>query len=407
MAISHISTTAFSVGAQTGMTLTIPAGATNGRLIVIAFRQMQAAITFTPAAGWTIVSQIQGGTGGAQKWGIAYKIAASDASVSRTPVTSNVATGAWEGVVSIYSGVDATTPVVATGSTNSSTMSTATLTVNAVTMTAANSFLYAVGANLANATPTHTSTMTNERYDAAPGTSGTFGVYDELVAASGSTGTRTMTLSVSQTGNVTLAIGINEAAPTTATLTQTTFRGRNDDGSETTATWKATAGTDWTQLVDTNFRVRFNVNASVAAPTQNTAFILRYSLNGAAFAPVSASSTVVRAVASPNVADGAATTEQLAGAGTFNAGTFDEVDGSATGFTAATATGQDTEVEYCVQIRSADVANGDTINLRVHLNTGQAIDAYTDTPIITVSESAAAASLIFDTSIRRSSLLRR
>jgi hypothetical protein len=37
------------------------------------------------------------------------------------------------------------------------------------------------------------------------------------------------------------------------------YRARNDDGSETAATWMAPLNTDWTQDVDTTFRLRFQV----------------------------------------------------------------------------------------------------------------------------------------------------
>ena len=43
------------------------------------------------------------------------------------------------------------------------------------------------------------------------------------------------------------------------------------------------------------------------------------------------------------------------------------------------------EPEFCVTIRSGDVANGQTLTLRV-TDAGNAIAAYTDTPTITVSE---------------------
>ena len=45
------------------------------------------------------------------------------------------------------------------------------------------------------------------------------------------------------------------------------------------------------------------------------------------------------------------------------------------------------EPEFCVQILSGDVTNGQTLQLRVS-DAGTAIAAYTDTPTITVSESS-------------------
>jgi len=82
------------------------------------------------------------------------------------------------------------------------------------------------------------------------------------------------------------------------------------------------------------------------------------------------------------VADGADTTQQI-GSGTpvgANNDAFDEVDGLA-GSTNLDFSGSDeVELEYCVQIRSVDVANDDTIQLRV-----KGLDAYTSTPTATVS----------------------
>jgi len=46
---------------------------------------------------------------------------------------------------------------------------------------------------------------------------------------------------------------------------------------------------------------------------------------------------------------------------------------------------ESTNIEYCIQIRSADVADSDTIQLRVS-NAGVALTTYTQTPTITVNE---------------------
>lgn len=399
MAIAHQGTTTFTGASATSVATTIPAAATTGRLILLVFMQSNTGSpTITLPSGFTSHAQFNTATTVGGVVVIAYKIAgAGDAGAAAT--ISSTATATWTGQYSIYSGVNATTPLIATATQNASTMSSTTLTAPAVTAANANSMMFCFYSGATgNTPPTYTPQVSmTERSDfTRSGSANTaLGSAEELVAAAGSTGTRAITASISTTGAFECSTAMNEAAVATATLTQTTFRGRNDDGSETTATWKATAGTDWTQLVDTNFRVRFNISDSVAAATQNTAFILRYSLNGGAYTAVSASSSVVRAFASANVTDGAATTEQLAGSGTFNAGTFDEVDGSATGFTAATSTGQDTEVEYSLQIRGVDVADADTINLRIYDNAGAALNGgYTDTPIITVSKPAA--SLIFE-----------
>ena len=109
-------------------------------------------------------------------------------------------------------------------------------------------------------------------------------------------------------------------------MSQTDFRARNDDGSETTATWKADANTNWTQDTDENFRVRFLLTCD--AVEMISAYQLQYNLNGAGWNNVNGSSSVVRSFASANLTDGADTTQQL-GAGTFvtNNNGVDESDG--------------------------------------------------------------------------------
>ena len=177
----------------------------------------------------------------------------------------------------------------------------------------------------------------------------------------------------------------------TAAWNQKSFRGRNDDGNETTATWKANQSVNWTQAVDQNFRVRFEAQETAGCADNNKVWQLQYNLNAAGWVTVNASSSVVRSSASPNVTDGVSTTNQLtAGTGTFQGGSgttggFDEVNGAAGGSTMDVAASGHSECEFCVQIRSADVANNDTVQLRATDN-GTAFAAYDATPSITVSE---------------------
>lgn len=171
----------------------------------------------------------------------------------------------------------------------------------------------------------------------------------------------------------------------TAVVDQDSFRGRNDDGSETTATWKALVNTDWSQNVDENFRARFMLQET-AGGNPNNNFHLQYNLAAAGWNNVTGASSVVRSFASANVADAAATTEQMAGPGTFEAGQFDEVDGAvSTTFSAS----RETEHEWCLQIISGDVTNGQTLQLRVIYEAGGVLDTYTNTPTITVIEAEA------------------
>jgi hypothetical protein len=157
------------------------------------------------------------------------------------------------------------------------------------------------------------------------------------------------------------------------------YRGRNDDGNETTATWKAAENTAWVQAFDTNFRVRF-LHQNDTAQILNLDILLQYSLNGGAYTAVSATSSVVRSSASPNLADAANLTTQLTGGtGTYVGATgYDEVNGICGGTSMdVTATGH-FETEFCVQLRSAEVARGDTVTLRTFNNdAGAAWGTYT------------------------------
>ena len=164
-----------------------------------------------------------------------------------------------------------------------------------------------------------------------------------------------------------------------ATVNQWAFRGRNDDGNETTATWKAALSTNWSQTVNENFRVRIGVSVSSGTFSPPGVY-LQYNLNGAGWNNVTTTSSVVKGTDSTHMTDGAATTEQLAGPDSFVSGLYSE-----TGQTGADSVAflQETEYEFCCQILSSDVANGDTVQLRV-TNLGTPISGYPAVPSITV-----------------------
>lgn len=150
---------------------------------------------------------------------------------------------------------------------------------------------------------------------------------------------------------------------TIPSLDQVGFRGRNDDGNETTATWKAAENTPWTQVVDTNLRVRFVLDELNGGDPASCQYILQYNLNGAGWVRVDGASIVVRASLSPNMVDGEVTTRQLSsGSGSFVSGGFDEGDG---GRIVDINSTEVSELEFCVQVRSADVVASDSIQLRV------------------------------------------
>ena len=162
---------------------------------------------------------------------------------------------------------------------------------------------------------------------------------------------------------------------------QIEFRGRNNDGSETTATWKAALNTNWSQDVDTIFRIRFTV-AETQGRNANLVLTLYSSYEGAAYAAVTTTSSYVKLLSSAQVDDATATTQQIS-SGTFVAG---EVDDNAS-VASRLLNNSRTEMEYVVQIVGADVANDDTIAFRVYAS-GAALNTYTQTPTVTAVKAA-------------------
>lgn len=166
---------------------------------------------------------------------------------------------------------------------------------------------------------------------------------------------------------------------------QSDFRGRNDNGGEIGATWIAAANTDWTQASNAPFRVRFVIQETGGASASGQGFQLQYNRNSAGWVDVTASSSVVKSFGSTNIVDGQDTTQQVGG-GTFvtpNAG-VDEVDGAVG---SATFAGSDeTELELCIKIITADIVNNDTIQLRIVEADLTALGTYSNTPSITVSK---------------------
>jgi hypothetical protein len=171
-------------------------------------------------------------------------------------------------------------------------------------------------------------------------------------------------------------------------LEQESFRFRNDDGSETTATWKAALNTTpTTLLVDAPFRLRFGID-DLGGPTFTDDFRLQFRRNpfGGSYGPWTAvgAGAYVAPYDSPNFASGAATTQQITG-GTFKAGSCFE---SGTFIATADLTsGDHTEIEASLMVSSANGAlDLDTYEFRLVKATVSAVLAtYTQTPAVTVS----------------------
>ena len=151
---------------------------------------------------------------------------------------------------------------------------------------------------------------------------------------------------------------------------QVQLRWRTDDGSESAASWHLGEDIGITTdggfsvtpaLRDVNIRLRILTGNSGDSGTVNPQ--LEYSHNSGAWTNVTGASSVVRASASANFADNASTTRQIHdNAAEFVVGKMDEADGTFS--SGATLFETYVEHEWCFQIRSADVSNGDTVDLK-------------------------------------------
>lgn len=163
---------------------------------------------------------------------------------------------------------------------------------------------------------------------------------------------------------------------------QDSFRGYEDDAVEGSATPKADTNNNWSQDVDENFRVRFLIQNYGGTDDSITAR-LQSNLESAGWNDVTNASSVCISVLSDYFADGDGTTQQI-GAGTNNTGEFDENSG-VTGSISVPA-GQETEVEFVIQIVSGDVADGNNLQLQLVTSAGGTYDSYTNSPSLTINK---------------------
>lgn len=172
---------------------------------------------------------------------------------------------------------------------------------------------------------------------------------------------------------------------------QSSFRIRNDDGSETGASWRQSENVNDTLAVDTNYRIRFAIANTGIGIYSSVTFSLFYSLNGNPFVPVAAGQAV-KLSESSHFSQGDDTTRQLTPVGAFIADNNGMCESA--GATNSGGGSSSFEVEYCFQIDGAYVANGDTINLRVHRTGPSTMNSYIYTPLITVSAVGGGASAV-------------
>ena len=177
-------------------------------------------------------------------------------------------------------------------------------------------------------------------------------------------------------------------------FSQASFRGRNDDVSESSTEFIAGLNRDWTQKTDVNFRVRFVIEQSTALTTDlTTRFGLRRSVNGGRYFVVKPDDTQVIIVSSNAVGfnQGDDCTEILGGTGAFisdNNAVVESDTGRLSGISGWTgSTTEFIETEWCLQLVSGTLDDGDTIELRLERANQDLFDeGYANTPKIVVSK---------------------
>jgi hypothetical protein len=168
-------------------------------------------------------------------------------------------------------------------------------------------------------------------------------------------------------------------------LRQVAFRGRNDDGSETTATWKAAKNTNWAQRPDRVFRVRLVIDGTKLF---FGAVELWYRHNGGGLVEVTTSSGVLKAVPTVNYAHADDSTQQV-GSGAFFTNNFGMVSNNGTTSGDFHVTDDEplteAEAEWSLQIVGDDVADGDTIQMEARRSGALGLsEGYLEKPIVTV-----------------------
>ena len=157
---------------------------------------------------------------------------------------------------------------------------------------------------------------------------------------------------------------------------------------DTGRTALAVAGTDPTLSVDTSYGVDLRLENTGA--TSSDHYKLQYKLNAGSWTDITDASSVIIATLTGDFANGDDVPEYITGSGTYDTDNNAALE-SAGDFTlgAALAASHSTECHLNFQIPNADVVNGDKVYIRAIYNAGGVLEAYTDTPEITVSEGGA------------------
>jgi hypothetical protein len=297
---------------------------------------------------------------------------------SAVPTGGDVMIGVWA-----LSGVDQTTPV----DNGNANKSEAGSTNPAVTITSASGDLTLAACFQEG----HTGGFTH----AAGPTTNELSILDGAEYASWTGDTSRAFSWTSSTNDKWVASGLNVNQHVASyTYDQIKFRWRNDDGSESAATWQAVEGTNpSTVSVDTNTRLRieFTNDDATNSGDANETFKWQYKHTQGTntWTDITTTSSVVKIVDSSNLTDGGDTTQQL-GSGTFESNNNAVQDASNTfQITGTLAPSDVVEAEISFQIVRGDVDDADTIDFRIVESAGSVeFDGYTKTPRATVQKPA-------------------
>ena len=149
------------------------------------------------------------------------------------------------------------------------------------------------------------------------------------------------------------------------------YRWREDDGSESAASWISSQDATFIAKTGVSYRLRFLVQEIGGGTNSAYALRLKYEKNASGgFVNVTSTSSNIKAVTSVNYADGDDTTSQLTGGtGSFitDNNSMDDGGGVATCNVSAS---NHYEVEYCIQFVDGDISDGDRFELVVEDEAG-------------------------------------
>lgn len=243
-------------GAATSLTITKPTGAASGDVAVMVALARGGSGQTISATGWTAaISTLNTGAGtGELAFRVFYKVlgGSEPGSYSFTLGSAAVCSGG----ISVYSGVDNTTPMDVTASTVANTSTGTSVITPSITTVTANAWLVqCVGINSGSTTITEPGSW-NERFEVTSSLRSQNS--DAVQASAGASGAKTATLSAART-NAGALLALRPGGATPATLKW------SKPGYATSSTQTITVRTD---IASTNVRLRYSTASDLSGYTE-------------------------------------------------------------------------------------------------------------------------------------------